>query len=360
MGLPFMKSGGRRRDQVVAIDVGGRTTKAVHLQRRDESFHLLDYALVETPGGEKALTSSGLSEHLKNVARSLGCGKGKPITLSIGVADVLFRQVEIPLMPAADVRLMLKYNSKNYLQQDLPDHVFDCCFAAISPTTASKAAEASKSGGGAPKHKAIVGGAKRQFVEDLQSAIKAAGLLPDQIVPGLIGPINAFELGEPEVFSREVAALVDIGFKTSTINILDCGEIILNRVVNVGGDHLTAGVAEMLGLAYDAAEKLKIEGTPEASQHLDHFLQPLGRELRASIDFFENQRDKTVAHVFVSGGSARSDVILEVLQNQLMVPCKRWNPAKSIQMELPPEKMGDIEQVLPQLTVAFGAASTGF
>lgn len=360
MGLPFMKSGGRRRDQIVAIDVGGCATKAVYLQRRNESLHLVDYALVETPGGEKALTSGGLSDHLKSVARALGCGKGRPVTLSIGGTDVLFRQVEIPLMPVGDVRLMLKYNSKNYLQQDLPDHVFDCCFAAVSPMASSRAAEASRSGGGALKQKAIVGGAKRQFIEDLQLAIKTAGLVPDQVVPGLIGPINSFELAEPEIFFKQVVALVDIGFKTSTINILDCGEIILNRVVNVGGDHLTAGVAEMLGLAYDVAEKAKIEGTAEACQHLDHFLQPLGRELRASIDFFENQRDKTVGHVFVSGGSARSDAILEVLQNQLMVPCQRWNPAKSVQLELPPEKLGEIEQVLPQLTVALGAASTGF
>ena len=79
MGLPFINSGRRRRDQIVAIDVGGRTTKAVSLQRRSESFQLLNYALVDTPGGEKALTSSGLSDHLKSVARLVGCGKGTSI-----------------------------------------------------------------------------------------------------------------------------------------------------------------------------------------------------------------------------------------------------------------------------------------
>lgn len=353
-----MNSRPKRRDQIVAIDLGGRTTKAVHLQRRGETFHLLNYALVDAPAGEKTLSSAALADYLKGVSRALGSGKGKPVTLSIGVADTLFRQVEIPLMPIADVRLMLKYNSKNYLQQELPDHVFDCCF--IVSNQPNKPAEGLKPSSGAPKQKAVIGGVKRQVIDDLQASLKSAGLLPDQVVPGLIGPINAFEWAEPEVFFKEVVALVDVGFRSSTITILDCGEIILNRVVNVGGDQLTEGLADVLGAAYPEAEKMKVEAASEVQPHLDHFIQPLGRELRASIDFFENQRDKTVPHVFVSGGSARNEFILQTLQAQLMVPCKSWNPAKSLQLNLPPEKMGEAEQVMPQLTVAIGAAASGF
>src|SRR5207244_11707815 len=55
-------------------------------------------------------------------------------------------------------------------------------------------------------------------------------------------------------------------------------------------------------------------------------LVPLGRELRASIDFFEHQQDTPVTQVFVSGGSARSDYIVQILQTELVVPCASWNP----------------------------------
>ena len=33
MGVPFISSHARRRDQVVAVDLGVRSTKAVHVQR---------------------------------------------------------------------------------------------------------------------------------------------------------------------------------------------------------------------------------------------------------------------------------------------------------------------------------------
>jgi Tfp pilus assembly PilM family ATPase len=85
-------------------------------------------------------------------------------------------------------------------------------------------------------------------------------------------------------------------------------------------------------------------------------LAPLGRELRASIDFFEHQQDRTVSQVYVSGGSARSDYILETLQTELMAPCVRWNPTQSLTLSLPANQGEGIEPCAPQLAVAVGAA----
>jgi Tfp pilus assembly PilM family ATPase len=108
------------------------------------------------------------------------------------------------------------------------------------------------------------------------------------------------------------------------------------------------------------AENIKVGMPAEVQSNLEPLINPLGRELRASIDFFEHQHDKTTSHVFVSGGSARSEVIIQALQTELMVPCKSWNPVKSLQLALPPEKMGEIEQIAPQLAVGIGAAVAAF
>jgi type IV pilus assembly protein PilM len=342
---------------VLAVDLGSRTTKAVHLTRRGESVSLANYALLDAPVYEKGMTPEILAEHLKNVSRAVGNTRTKQVTLSIGVNDTLFRQVEVPLMPVGDVRQMLKFNSKNYLQQDLPDYVFDCWYVT---SNLNKPAQDAKTPSGTQKHKAIVGGAKKKMLDELQAAIKLAGLVADQVVPGLAGPGNAFEAAEPEIFGKEVVALVDIGFKNSTITILNCGEMMLNRVVAIGGDRLTGGLAETMGISYTEAENIKVGMASEVQANLEPLINPLGRELRASIDFFEHQHDKTASHVFVSGGSARSEIILQALQTELMVPCKSWNPARSLQLALPPEKMGEVEQVAPQLAVAIGAAVSTF
>ena len=205
-------------------------------------------------------------------------------------------------------------------------------------------------------YKVWVCGAKNRLFNDLQAGVKAAGLVPEQVTLSILGPVNAFENAHPEQFAREVTALVDIGFKNSTISIISEGELMLSRVVGIGGDKLTTGLAESLGVTYAEAEGIKIGMPQEVEASLQPLLSPLGRELRASIDFFEHQHDKQVSQVMVSGGAAISEFILQNLQAELMVPCKNWNPASSMQLMLPEQQAAEMEAVAPQLTVAMGAA----
>lgn len=357
MGVPFISSSARKRDQVLAIDLGARTTKAVVMQRKGDRFSLANYAIVDSPVFEKGPTPELMADHLKNVCRDLG-NKARQVTIALGVGETIFRHVEAPLMPVADLRLMLKFNTKTYLQQELPDHVFDCEYVASGDSPRGQ--ENVKVTAASQKHRVLVGGARRETLETMQSALKTAGLLGDHMVPGLVGPVNAFELAEPDAFRKEVVALVDLGFKSSSITILDCGEIKLNRVVAIGGDRFTHGLAEALNISYQEAENIKLGMASEVAQNLEPLIHPLGRELRASLDYFENHHDKTVSNVYFTGGCSQSELIVQTLQAEMMIPCHVWSPIKTLQVGLAPEKMGDIEHLAPQLTVAIGAAVASF
>src|SRR5688572_29394493 len=174
MALPFLSRTAKKRDQIIAIDLGGRSTKAVHLQRKNDGYSLASFAVLDAPIYETAYAPAILSEHLKNVHKALGGTRTKSLALALGVGDAIFRQVELPLIPADEVRAMLKYNSKNYLQQDLPDHVFDCYF--VGPSANSKGADP-KAASGQPKQRAMVGAAKKQVVDDLLTAMKTGGFI---------------------------------------------------------------------------------------------------------------------------------------------------------------------------------------
>ena len=109
-------------------------------------------------------------------------------------------------------------------------------------------------------------------------------------------------------------------------------------------------------ITYPEAESLKIGLAHEVRAALESVLIPLGRELRASLDYFEHQQDRQVTQVFVSGGSTRSDLLVAILQGELAVECKTWDPTRTLQKELPPEQAAQLEEVGPQLAVAVGAA----
>src|SRR5207253_10343487 len=108
------------------------------------------------------------------------------------------------------------------------------------------------------------------------------------------------------------------------------------------------GLAESLGVSVAEAEQIKVGLPDEVTGPMQSLLMPLGRELRASIDFVEHQQDKAVSQVYMSGGSARSPFVIETLQSELMVPSQTWNPTGFMTLALPPQQMGEIEQSGPQ------------
>jgi len=338
---------------MIAVDLGSRTTKAVLLEKRGEILALTRYALLDAPIFDKKISPELLGDHLRSVADALG-NTTKFITVAVGIDDAVVRQIELPQIPIDEMRQVLKVNHKNYLQQDLPGHVFDCY---IIPPRFDKSALAS---GTVPKLKVLAAAARQQLVSDFMKATLLAGLTPESLVPGLIGPINTFELALPEVYEKETVALVDIGFKHTSVSVMDRSELVLNRMVNIGGDQLTQGLADAMGISYAEAEGIKVGMAPEVEAGLQSQVIPLGREIRASLDFFEHQNDRPVSQVYVSGGSARSEMILQMLHQEMLVECKTWNPTGFLQLALPGQQAVEVDHIGPQLTVAVGAALAAF
>ena len=356
MALAFAKEKTRKKSQLVSVDLGGRITKAVHLESTsDGRFVISSYVVLDSPASDGTLPAELLSEHLKTVIRLLGV-KTKQLVITIGVNESIMRTVEMPAMPPKDLRKILKINSKAHLQQDFSGYVFDSF--VVSAPQEPELSEKSKGEPGHPNRQILLVGAKANLIDDLQGAIKSAGLIPDHVIPGPIGLVNAFERAVPEVFSGEVVALVDIGFKSSTICLLQQGRLILSRVVNIGGDKLTAGLAELMAISYAEAEGIKLGMADEVKTQLEMLVSPLGRELRASIDFFEHQQDKTVTQVYLSGGSAASACIVNALHAELAIPCKTWDASPFLTLSLNNDRAAEFQRVAPQLSVAIGAALT--
>src|ERR1035438_1567496 len=202
--LPFLNGASRKkRAQMMSVDLGSRTTKAVLFERRGEILAMTRYALLDAPIFEKKISPELLGDHLKSVAEALG-NTTRYLTVAVGLEDAVVRQIELPQIPLDEMRQVLKVNHKNYLQQDLPNHVFDCYIVPPRMTGPGDKNAAA----GAPKLKVLATAAKQQLVDDFMRATQLAGLTAECLVPGLIGPMNTFEQALPEIYARETVALV--------------------------------------------------------------------------------------------------------------------------------------------------------
>ena len=73
--------------------------------------------LLDAPIFDKTMSPEILSEHLRAVNQAME-SKTRQVSLTTNVNDAIVRHVELPRMPLDDMRLILKHNSRNYLQQD--------------------------------------------------------------------------------------------------------------------------------------------------------------------------------------------------------------------------------------------------
>ena len=338
-------------DQIIAVDLGNRSTKAVCLEKDGGSLRLVNYTIQDRPNFGKGLSHDDLSKHLAGVAQAPN-SKTKRAILVVGAGDSVSCHAEMPVVGTSQMRKMVKLSPKHYFQEDLPNHSFDCF--VLHQETETKA-----EGKQIRKAMTLIVAVKNELLKGLQVAAGSAGLEVVQVTASQTGATNCF-LMSSETARKKVVALVDIGFTHSTISLLVNGETTLTRVVNIGADKITGGLGEAMNITYSVAEGLKQIMPEKVQSQLMTLILPLSHELSNSIHFFEQKEDKKVSEVFVSGGSARSKLIIEILQSELNLPCKSWDPTSSLKQNLTSAQAGALQQEAPQLTVAIGAALTWF
>jgi len=338
-------------NQIIAIDLGTRSTKAVCLQKDGDKVSLVGYAIQDRPNFGKALANDQLAKHLQAVAQAVN-PKVRNIILAVGATDSVICHAEMPVIETSQMRKMVKLNPKLYFQEDLANYSFDCFVLHQGSNLKPEGKQIKKA-------KTLVVAIKNSLLQNLQDGAVSAGLKLEAVTASQSAAANCFARSK-EASENKIAALVDVGFGHSTISLLVNGEITLSRVVNIGADKFTGGLAEAMNITYSVAESLKQIMPEKVNSQLKTLVAPLCHELSNSIHFFEQQQDKKVSEVYVSGGSARSGFIIEILQSELNLPCKSWSPTSSLKIELPPERIKTLQQEEPQLTVAIGAALAWF
>jgi Tfp pilus assembly PilM family ATPase len=127
-----------------------------------------------------------------------------------------------------------------------------------------------------------------------------------------------------------------------------------------GGDDLTEAVSKKLSLEAREAENLKRNPGGESDkvqEALAGVIEDVCHDVNISIDYFENQYDKKVEEVFLTGGAAATMGLPETLERTVQKPVTRWNPAQYVDPELDRDSAQEISDFSAQAAIALGLAS---
>jgi type IV pilus assembly protein PilM len=348
----------RRGNSVIGIDLGKHSFKGVLLQRKSDSrFVLTGFATREVP--EQISTTEELSQQIKLLLREIG-GSTKNCAVAASDPNALLRIIEQPNTPVDLLRSALRLNGLAVLNQECKDFVLD--IASVAATNANGHSANGASGGVAGptgvmlKTKYLVGGLLRSVVKQISEAVNKTRLSADILQLAPVCSFNAFELAYPDTFAKEAFLLLDMGHLQSTVLIGNKRELVLVRSIDYGGKSLTQALTAD-GAVDAKAAKLMIEQADAGMAEIcRESLGRLAMEVRNSIGFFEGQHEESINRIFVSGGLARAEIILQTLSDELGLPCEIWDPLETCEVALPAAKRQELPNQFVSLNAACGAA----
>jgi Tfp pilus assembly PilM family ATPase len=352
----------RRGNSVFGIDLGKYIFKGVLLQRKgDNRFVLTSYASREVP--EELSTPEELAQHLKLLLKDIG-GSANGCAVAVSDPESLLRIIEQPNTPIDLLRNALRLNGLMVLNQECKDFILDCAPLSpevtngVGPNGAAKGtAEAPASTQtGTGKTKYLVGGMLRPTVKQISEACVKSRVPADILQLAPICSFNAFEFAYPETFAKETFLLLDMGHLQSTVMIGSQKELVLVRCIDYGGKALTHALTADGAMDPSAARLMMKEGDAGMADICRNSLSKLATEVRNSIGFFEGQHEQNIHRIFVSGGLARTETILQTLSDELGLPCEIWDPLETCEVALPPAKRQALPGEFVSLNVACGAA----
>jgi len=349
----------KRADSVVGIDLGKHVLKGVALRRKNGTRFVLT-SFASRPVPEEFASPDDLALELKQLIRDLGGAKSCAFAVSDPAA--ILRIIEQPDTPIHLLRNALRFNGLAVLNQDCKEFILDVAPVITDPTGTSVDKPAGGSSnvavqtGVLTQTKYLVGGILRSQIKQIVAAAAKIRVSAEVVQVAPVCSFNAFEFAYPEVFANEAFLLLDMGHLESTVLIGSRSELVLVRSIDYGGKALMQALTAEDALDADAAWLMIQQGDEGMTEICRNSLARLAMEVRNSIGFFEGQREEGISRIFVSGGLARAETVLQTLSDELSLPCEIWDPLETCDVALPAAKRQNLPNEFVSLNVACGAA----
>ena len=337
----------RKIKSLIGLDIGSRSIKAVELTREGHSFVMTGYGQTEVHSEEQR------PDAILEVLRDNAFHTKRVVTAVYG-KSVIVRYLSMARMPDEDLRNAIRYEADKYIPFDVEDVVMDS--QAFLDDGLMDADD--------NEMRVLLVAVKRALIDDHVGLLNSIGLQPTVIDVDSFAVGNAFELALGgslyEQDSDRAIALLDIGANKTNINIFYGGTSYFTREVYLAGDDFTHAIAKRLGLDVDTAEMRKREPGDHPEEVMEAVMpsfDDLANEVLLSFDYFENQFDRDVEEVYLSGGSARMAGIDEALERTLNRSIHRWDPSEGIEIHEGTVDPNLVRANAGQLAVAIGLAA---
>jgi type IV pilus assembly protein PilM len=348
----FKKGSGKKN--LVGLDIGSSSVKAVELGKKGSSLQLLNL------GFENLQTDTivdGQIMELNNVSNVISQifneHQIRTVRVCAGVSghSVIVKNIVLPQMSSEELQESFSWHAEEHIPFDIADVNLDYELTSRSEDALH----------------VLMAACKSDKIANVKQAIQLAGKHPVIIDVDAFALQNCYEVNyHPR--PGEIVALLNIGAATMNINILNGTRSIFARDASVGGSQYTSLLQRELGLSFEQAEEVKRgaslpEGTePRPIQPIiETVSEALALEVKKTVDFYRAtaQDEAGIQKILIAGGGSKLPGLAEFLAHKFEIPVEVFDPFRQIEVDSRKFDPDYMREIVPEMAVAVGLALRG-
>ncbi len=340
---------GRQTSGIVAVDIGSTSVKILEVRGPADAPELVRAGMAALPEGalqnNTVADTVAVAEVIRTLLADLGI-KGRLAVTAVPGPSVIIKKASVHLKADEDLETLLMVEAQHFIPENLDNVSLDYHVLRHD----------------AEEVEVLIVAVRRDILQGFMNALAGAGLDPVIVDVDYFALENMFELNY-ESGPDDIVALIDIGARFSSINVLRGGVSSTTGDVQAGGGEILDSLTSALGVSADEAERLLGGGAaePDLRERADATIARGVVELADAIDqslrfLWRTVSDDPLQMIYVTGGAARIHGLREALATRLGVSVESVNPFARMKIgsEIDP---ATLEEMAPALGVAAGLAT---
>lgn len=309
----------------LSLDIGSSSVKMLEVRGGPDALKIVNAGIAQLPAnaiqGNVVQDTESVARTIRQLVTSQKVRASEVIAAIPGPA-VIIKRATFPIQNPGELEETILFEAGNFIPESLENVNLD--YQILDSAQETNEVDV------------LLVAVRKDVINSYVSAISGAGLLPVVVDIDYFALENMFELNyapEPE----EIVALINIGARYSSINIMKGGRSAFTGDVPVGGRQFTETLAQTLGVSYEEAEDLKIFGDEEETKRkeAEHIISVAADQLldevqRALSFFWTGSAEEQIHAAYLSGGSAHLPGLMDAMSERLQIPVMFSDPFRAL------------------------------
>lgn len=305
-----------KQKSILGVDIGTANIKIAQVNFTDkpilETYGIVNstYQLGGKPDEENIKKTSEILKLLIQKSRVTS----KKCVISFPNSSVFTSVVSLPKMEEKELASSIEFEAKKYVP--LPISEVDLSWSPIIGSDQDSQTQ-----------QILLTAVPKQVRENYIKMFEMAGLQAE------VGEIETLSLIRSLIGNNQLnCVIIDIGGKSTGLNIIENGFLRLSRNLNIGGDTITQKISQSLNISLQRAEQFKRDFGVSNSTFIPEVVKPvlsiIKNEVKHLLSIYQSRNVK-VDKIILVGGGANLPGIVSFFE-ELQVKVELGNPLSTI------------------------------